>query len=135
VSNSSKIRVLWDATRGVGLVMNPVESGPPYLGTVRRQDLLDGWTASSSMYTWPEELGVFGSEEEAIEGVLNEAVRVQERRAESARVAAQKQVECERIRGTGRKTIEPDGWLRAIRALSFRRDRSSILAPMPEATP
>lgn len=137
-----KPKIVWDEVHSLGMVMNPDASGMPYVGVLRRQDLLDGWTATSSMYAGPEELGVYADEDEALAAVLEEAARLQERRTRSAEIAALKKVECERIRGAGRTSVYPPETERYHEFIDRSRSRGrgrakgrEVIAAADEATP
>jgi hypothetical protein len=99
-----KYHVVWDKLRIVGTVMNDEPSGMPYLGLVRRQDLLDGYMAVSTVYPQHMELGLFGGEQKATEAVVREAMNLGDRRATNRRIALA--VTTPRIIGAGRAEVE-----------------------------
>lgn len=97
-------RVRWDPSHTVGTVQNEGE-GMPFLGVVRKQDLLDGWTATSAVYAAAKDLGVFADEHEAVLAVVHEARILFDRRATNSSIAKVPVGSIPRVTGTGRTEV------------------------------
>jgi hypothetical protein len=82
--------IRWNKTTAFALVQNLDESGQPWLGCVRYEELLDQYIATSAQYEAPRELGVFPTFEEALQAVELDAESVEGRRAYAAQVVKER---------------------------------------------
>jgi hypothetical protein len=76
----------WNKTHTVGLVQNLDDSGPPWLGSIRHEELLDRYMATSALYERPQDLGGFDSAEAAQRAIERDALSLAARRAYAAQV-------------------------------------------------
>jgi hypothetical protein len=83
-------RIRWNRTKAFGLVQNPDETGQPWLGCVRHEELLDQYVATSAQYEAPRELGVFPTFEVALQAVELDAESIEGRRDYAAQVVEER---------------------------------------------
>jgi hypothetical protein len=89
-------RIRWNRTKTVALVQNLDEAGQPWLGTIRHEELLGQYVATSAQYEAPRELGMFGTPEEAVRAVELDAESIEGRRAYAAQVVEERRERRER---------------------------------------
>jgi hypothetical protein len=87
----------WNNKHTVGLVQNLDELGPPWLGSIRHEELVDHYMATSALYERPQDLGVFTSVEAAQQAVERDALNLAARRAYATQVSVEQREGAESV--------------------------------------